>query len=154
MTEPQIPEQFWSLMQQHLGYTDAEMALFRSQPHNARVLAAALEMRNKTIVFEVVESAGCNSQHHVGTRFYFTGDGNLISKMAPSRVCAFATPVMAQSIFALHELMYAGVDPNQATFKRLGCPDVGVRCGGWGRIVLEARVVDREEAARMHREQA
>jgi len=154
MTEPQVPEQLWTLMQHHLGYTDEEMALFRKEPHNARVLATALQMRNKTIVFEVVESTGCNSQHKVGTRFYFTGDGNLITRMAPSRVCAFAAPVMGQVIFALQELMYAGVDPNRATFKRMGCPDVGVRCGGWGRIVLEARVVDREEATRMYQERA
>jgi hypothetical protein len=28
-------------------------------------------------------------------------------------------------------------------FNRVGCFDVGVRCGGWGHIALEIRVEDR-----------
>ena len=40
---------------------------------------------------------------------------------------------------------WAGVDPNEMRFKRAGCFDVGVKCGGWGRIVLQCRVVDRDE---------
>jgi hypothetical protein len=31
-------------------------------------------------------------------------------------------------------------------FKRFGCPDVGVRCGGWGHIVMEVKVEDRKKA--------
>jgi len=151
---PQLPEQLWPLIQQHLGYSDEEMAMFRADPRNAKVLQKALELRGKTIIFEVVRSHGCNSQHVEGTRFYFSGDGNLLTKMAPSRVCAFALPVMTQMIFGLQELLYAGVDPNEACFRRASCFDVGVRCGGWGNVVVEARVVDRDEAARLHAEQA
>ena len=29
-------------------------------------------------------------------------------------------------------------------FNRVGCFDVGVRCGGWGRIVFEVRMEDRK----------
>ena len=66
-----------------------------------------------------------------------------------SRVRALlpAIPAVAATglIFTSNELLYAGVDPNEMRFKRTGCFDVGVECGGWGRIVLELRVVDREE---------
>ena len=48
-------------------------------------------------------------------------------------------------IFAANELFYAGVDPNEMRFKRAGCFDVGVQCGGWGRVVLELSVADRKE---------
>ncbi len=150
MTIKEIPDQMWALIQQHLGYDDEEMALFRADPRNAKVLAAAPDMQRKTIVFEVVKSHGCNSQHQVGTRFFFTGDGNLITKMAPKRICAFALPVMTQLIFTMQDLWYAGVDPNEACFRRGGCFDVGVRCGGWGNIVMEAKVMDREEAEQLH----
>jgi uncharacterized repeat protein (TIGR04076 family) len=150
MTSVEIPDQMWALIQQHLGYDDEEMALFRADPRNAKVLAAAPEMRRKTIVFEVVKSQGCNSQHQVGTRFFFTGDGNLITSMAPKRVCAFALPVMTQIIFTMQDLWYAGVDPNEACFRRASCFDVGVRCGGWGNVVVEAKVMDREEAKKLH----
>jgi len=140
----------WPLIQQHLGYDDEEMARFRADPRNAKVLAVAPEMRRKTIVFEVVKSHGCNSQHQVGTRFFYTGDGNLITRLAPKRVCAYALPVMTHTIFALHELWYAGVDPNEACFRRASCFDVGIGCGGWGNVVVEAKVMDREEAEKLH----
>ncbi len=141
-----VPDQAWQLMQSHLGYDDRQMADFRSNPRNAQVLAKRAELRSKTIVFEVLQSHGCNSQHKVGTRFAFTGDGNLITKLAPSRVCVFAVPAMAQVIYAFHELLYAGIDPNEACFRRGSCYDIGAACGGWGRIVLEGRVMDRADA--------
>ena len=147
MTTPKVPDEVWALMKTHLGLSDEEIGVFRQNLRNAKVMATAPDMRQKTIVFEVVESRGCNSEHGVGTRFFFTGDGNLISKMAPPRVCAYAMPIMTQAIFGIQELWYAGVDPNSLCFKRAGCFDVGVRCGGWGRIVVEAKVMDRDEAA-------
>ena len=58
-------------------------------------------------------------------------------------------PNMRQAIFGLHELWYAGIDPNEMCFKRSGCFDVGVACGGWGNIIIEARVMDREEAEQL-----
>lgn len=153
MSESGVPDQVWEMMQQHLGYSDQEMELFRQEPRNAKVMATAPDMAQKTIVFTVVESHGCNSQHQVGTRFFFSGDGNLLTKMAPKRVCAYLMPVMSQGVFGLHELWYAGVDPNEACFRRAGCFDVGVRCGGWGRVVLESQVMGREEARQLWAQQ-
>ena len=46
-------------------------------------------------------------------------------------------------IFTANELHYAGVDPNQMRFKRAGCLDVGLECGGWGKVVLELQVEER-----------
>ena len=152
MTNARVPEPLWQVMQERLGYDDEEMKLFRENPRNAEVLATGMDMAQKTIVFEVVESEGCNSEHRVGTRFFFTGDGNLLTKMGPSRICAFLAPAMAQAVFAIHELWYAGEDPNQLRFRRGGCFDVGVQCGGWGHVVIEARVLEREEAKRLHAE--
>jgi hypothetical protein len=30
-------------------------------------------------------------------------------------------------------------------FKRFGCRDVGVQCGGWGKVVMEIRMEDRQK---------
>ena len=43
--------------------------------------------------------------------------------------------------------LYAGVDAAELTFRRAGCFDVGVRCGGWGNVVLEFSMRDREKAS-------
>lgn len=147
--DKKLLDQTFELMKKHLRYSDEEFALYKANPKNTKVLARALEMRQKTIVFEVIESSGCNSGHDAGTRFFFSGDGNLLTKWCPNKICAFALPIMSQAIFGLQELWYAGVDPNEMCFRRAGCFDVGVACGGWGRIILEAKVVDKEEAAKL-----
>jgi uncharacterized repeat protein (TIGR04076 family) len=139
-----VDESVWNTFQKHLGYTDEEMKEFRGNPRNADVLSKGPALMNKTIVVEVVKSHGCNSQHKEGDKFYFDGAGNLITKLCPKRICIYALSSVAMGIFASNELFYAGVDPNEMRFKRAGCFDVGVKCGGWGHIVMEIRVEDRK----------
>lgn len=138
-----IDDSIWAMVQQRLGYTDEEMALFKSRPENLTVMEKTPALMGKTIVVEVVESHGCNSLHKVGDRLYFDSAGNLLTKQAPSRVCVFGLKAIAPLVVAMQELFYAGVDPNRMIFKRTGCPDVGVRCGGWGHVVFEIRMEDR-----------
>ena len=146
MSKSDIPDQVWSFMPKQLGYTDEELETFRADPRHSDVLRTGPAMAQKTIVFEVVRSKGCNAQHKVGDRFYFTGDGLMLTRMNPKRVCAFLMPNMTTTIFTIGEMMYAGVDPNEMRFCRSGCFDVGLDCGGWGNVVLEAKVLDREKA--------
>ncbi len=140
-----VDENVWRLFQQRLGYTDEEMRTFRDDPRNEEVVAKGLELMNKTIVAEVVTSHGCNSQHKVGDKFYFDGSGNLISKLCPRKMCIYAVQALVPAVFAANELIYAGVDPNEMRFNRTGCFDVGVQCGGWGRIIMEVKVEDRNK---------
>ena len=139
-----VEEGMWNFIKEHLGYSDEEMRMFRENPMNEDVLSKAPALMNKTIIAEVVESQGCNSQHKVGDRFYLDGAGNLISKLCPKRMCIFPMSALASMVFGAHELFYAGVDPNEMRFKRFGCHDVGVRCGGWGHIVVELKVEERK----------
>ncbi len=140
-----IHDAAWKMFQQHLGYTDEEMAKFQADPRNAEVLAKAPDLMNKTIVAEVVESHGCNSQHKVGDKFYLDGAGNLISKLCPKMMCLYAVSALKPAVFAVNELFYAGADPNGLRFNRTGCSDVGIECGGWGHIVMEIKVEDRKK---------
>jgi uncharacterized repeat protein (TIGR04076 family) len=136
----------WKVMKSRLGYSDEEMKLFRENPRNEDIISKAPALMGKTIVTEVVESQGCNTQHHLGQKLYFDGAGNLLTSLCPKKVCIYALNAATGLIFASNELFYAGVDPNEMRFKRAGCFDVGVRCGGWGRVVLEISVQDREQA--------
>lgn len=136
----------WKVMQDRLGYTDDEMKVFRENPRNAEVLSRAPELLDKTIVLEVVASHGCNSQHKVGDTFHLDGAGNLLTERCPKKVCIYAISAAISLVYASNELFYAGVDPNDMRFKRAACVDVGVQCGGWGRIVLELTVRDRKDA--------
>jgi len=133
-------------MKERLGYTDEEMKAFRENPRNEDVVSKAPGLNNKTIVLEVMASHGCNSQHKVGDKFYFDGAGNLLTSRCPKKICVYALSASASMIFTAGELFLAGVDPNEMRFRRAGCFDVGVQCGGWGRIVLELTVHERGEA--------
>lgn len=140
-----VDESTWKFFQKHLGYTDAEMKKFRQNPRNEAVLQKAPVLTNKTIVAEVIESRGCNSRHKVGDKFYFDGSGNLLTKLCPGRICIYILQPMAGIISAINELIWAGVDPNEIKFRRAGCFDVGVDCGGWGRVVVEVSVQERQK---------
>jgi len=135
-----VDERMWKVVQRHLGYTNEELEQFRQNPRNADVLAKSPDLMTKTIVLEVVESHGCNSRHKIGDKFFFDGAGNLLTELCPKKVCAYSLSSAVLMVFAANELIYAGVDPNAIRFKRAGCFDVGLQCGGWGRIVLELRV--------------
>lgn len=140
-----VSEEVWNFYQEYLGYNDEEMKLFRENSRNEDVISKADALMSKTIIAEVVESQGCASQHKVGDKFYFDGAGNLITKLCPKRICIFALSPLQSGIFAANELLYAGIDPNEMRFKRTGCFDVGVKCGGWGRVVMELRVEERKK---------
>lgn len=135
----------WKVMKSHLGYTDEEMKAFRENPRNEDVLAKAPALLDKTIVLEVVASHGCNSGHKAGDKLYFDGAGNLLTQRCPKKVCIYALNAATAMIYASSELFYAGVDPNEMRFRRAACLDVGVQCGGWGRVVLELSVEDRKK---------
>ncbi len=138
-----VTEDIWAFMKNHLDYDDEQMKLFRQDPKNELVLSLAPQLSKKTIVVEVIESSGCNSQHKVGTKFYLDGAGNYITKLCPKKMCAFLTNSISGIVFGIHEIFYAGVDPKKIKFNRTGCSDVGVQCGGWGRVVVEVTVQDR-----------
>ena len=139
-----LDERTWKGVQQHLGYNDEEMKQFKENPRNEDVLSKTDVMLNKTIVAEIIESHGCDSGHKVGDKIYFDGRGiSLLTKLGPSRICIFALHSVALAMPALAELIYAGIDPNEMRFKRFGCVDVGIKCGGWGHIVMEINVEDR-----------
>ena len=125
-----VDESVWQYMQQRLGYSDEEMKKFRENPRNIEVLSKTDELLNITIVVEVVESKNCNSQHKIGDRFIFDGVGNLLTKKNPKRICIYALAGLSKLIFAINELIYAGVNPNKIRFKRTGCFDVGIDCNG------------------------
>jgi uncharacterized repeat protein (TIGR04076 family) len=141
-----INKDVWKFYQKHLGYNDDEIKKFQQNPRNEDVISKAAALMNKTIVIEVVEAHGCNSRHKAGDKFYFDGSGNLLTKLCPSRICFGAMNAMPPLISMAHELFYAGVDPNEMRFKKASCIDIGIQCGGWGRVIMEVKVEDRKKA--------
>ncbi|UCD90848.1 MAG: TIGR04076 family protein [Desulfobacterales bacterium] len=136
----------WHIIKRRLKYTDAQMNIFKTNPRNDDVLSKAPELMMKTIIVQVVDSHGCNSQHKLGDSFHFDGAGNLLTKLSPKKICIYALNAITPQIFAANELLFAGIDPNEMRFKRAACFDVGLEYDGWGRIVMEMRVESRNNA--------
>jgi len=101
-----------------LGYTDKEMKKFRGDPKNEDVLSKSPALMNKTIVVEVIESHGCNSQHKKGDKFYLDGAGNLISKLCPKRMCIFPMTSLASLVFGIHELFMQVLIPMKCDLRK------------------------------------
>ena len=131
-------------MQETLEFSDEEMKTLLDNPKNVQILKKGPELMKKTIVTEVTDSYGCASQHRVGDKFYFTGDGNLLTKLCPSRMCMSALNTAGGLVSNATTFMWAGGDPNEMPFTVAGCSDVGLKCGGWGHIVLKVKVEDRK----------
>ncbi len=130
-------------MQKILEFTDEEMEIFKKNPKNIEVLKMSPDLMNKTLIVEVIKSHGCASQHKVGDKFHFTGDGNLLTKLCPSRMCMSALSAAGNLVSGAVMFMWAGRDANEMPFTVAGCSDVGLQCGGWGHIVLQIKVEDR-----------
>jgi uncharacterized repeat protein (TIGR04076 family) len=125
------------VLQKKLGYTNEEMDTWKSRDRNREIAAMAPGLLKKRLVLEVVESHGCNSQHAKGDRFVFDAFGNLDTRQCPDQVCLFLLAGAQNLVYAGMELLLAGADPNKMGFNRTGCVDVGLECGGWGRVVVE-----------------
>ncbi len=139
----QVDDTVWRAMQQHLGYSDEELEVFKGDPRNQKVMARAADLLGKTVIFEVVESHGCNIQHKVGDRFLFAAEGFMLAHKGPKKVCPYLMPAMARLMWVIQERIYEGLDP-RPFFYRAHCEDVGIGCGGWGQVTIEAKIVDRE----------
>ena len=138
-----VSEDMKKNIKEMLDYNDEELKIFLDNPKNVELITKSLPLLNKTIVIEVVESKGCASQHKKGDKIYFDGSGNLLTKLSPKRICIYALSVLDSMINSALELMYVGANANEMRFYRVGCTDIGLECGGWGRIVMELKVIDR-----------
>ena len=138
-----IDQRMWRIMQKRLRYTDKEAELFKKNHRNEEVLSKSEELLKIRFKATVVDAHGCNSRHKAGEEFLIDGHGNLVKELNPDRICIYALSALSTLIFTAQELIYAGVDPNQMRFNRVGCIDVGLNCGGWGKIILELTVEEK-----------
>jgi uncharacterized repeat protein (TIGR04076 family) len=141
-----IDERVLKIIKTRFGYNEEEIELFSNNQRNAELLSKSKEFSEILIVLKVVESKGCNSNHKVGDKFYFDYAGNILTDLCPKKICGYALNSSLMLVFTANEMIYAGIDPNNIRFKRSGCFDVGIECGGWGRIVLELSIEQRSVA--------
>ena len=137
-------KQITKMIQKRLGLEDKEFQPIKDSPKFQRLFDNILFGSRYRLVAEIVESKGCHSGHVKGQKLFFDSAGNLLTREAPERVCAFLMPNLTVMINAFFENLLNGRDPNEVMFNRTGCYDVGPACGGWGHVIVEMRAEPRE----------
>jgi hypothetical protein len=136
-------EQIIKMLQKRLSLDDKEFQSVKDSPRFQRLFDNILAGSRYRLVAEIVESKGCHSGHVKGQKLFFDSAGNLLTREAPERVCAFLMPNLTVLINAFFENILNGRDPNEVMFNRTGCYDVGPACGGWGHVIVEMRAEPR-----------
>lgn len=137
-----MDERLFKLMKRHLKYDGDQYKKFRDRPENREILEKIGEITRMEIVARVVSASGCNSGHAVDQEIVFDGAGNLIAAKSPQKICIFLLGNLPGLVFSIHELIYAGITPEELRlrFPRTGCSDVGVENCGWGHVIVEVSV--------------
>ena len=135
-----VDDAIYQAVQQRVGYTDAQMKLFKKHPLSQKMLQTKTitNILRTNIIFEVVEAHNCNIGHKAGDKFYFNGEGYMITKKCPDKICPYLMPFMAHTMFLIQDRLFEGLDPIP-TFPFGHCMDVGVECGGMGQVLLETK---------------
>jgi uncharacterized repeat protein (TIGR04076 family) len=133
-------EEIWRRFQKHMGYTDQEMEIFRSDPQKVRMVTQTPDFVKCRVIAEVIESHGCHARHRVGDRFVMTAGGQLISDECPQRMCMFALGPVSSMLPVIYERLITKSDPDFERFNIVQCTDVGLDKGGWGKILMKVYV--------------
>jgi len=123
-----------------LGYTDAQWKTWQENPRNLKVVENLMDFQKYKLVAQVTSSYGCAAGHKVGDRIVFGGDGTLLCKENPERICFGLLSPLAAHVGGLLEKICNGEDPTRIAFNKVHCVDVGVEHGGWGEVVVEVKV--------------
>ena len=133
-------EEIWNRFQKHMGYTDEEMKVFRSDPAKVKMVTQTPEFVKCRVIAEVIESQNCHAKHKVGDRFVMTAGGQLITEECPKRICMFALGPVSTVLPAIYERLLTKSDPNLERYNIVQCTDVGLDKGGWGKVLMKVYV--------------
>jgi hypothetical protein len=128
------------VIKEMLGYTDAQWETWKSNPRNLKIAEHIGETAKYRIVAEVTSVYGCGAGHKVGDRIVYAGDGTLLCKENPDKVCFGLLAPVNPIAMAVLDKICAGEDPTRMAFNKVHCTDVGVDHGGWGEAIAEVRV--------------
>ncbi len=128
-----------------VGYNDFELAKFHENGHRIRQVNRLARIASKySIEAKVISAKNCNSGHVVGQTVILDVDGNLISKSCPNRMCVYLISQLIVPIALINERFSEELPPNDFHFMRtIHCPDTGVECLGYGRVVMQIQVIPR-----------
>ena len=140
-----VPEEMWQGVKAMMGFSDEELEIFKNQPRTKKIIGRLEGLQQASVIFEVKKSHGCIAGHKQGDHYVFPNGGSMDLKCSSPSLCPFLMPPMARIMWILQERVWEGLDP-LPLYATGQCDDVGLDCNGWGRVVIEARILDQTEA--------
>jgi hypothetical protein len=137
----QVPEEMWQGIKEIMGYSDKELEVFKNQPRTKKIIGRLEGLNKASVIFEVKKSHGCIAGHKQGDHYVFPNGGSMDMKSSSPSLCPFLMPPMARIMWILQERVWEGLHP-LPLYATGQCDDVGLECNGWGRVVIEARILD------------
>ena len=128
-----------------LGYTEAQWETWKSNPRNLKIVENAQEIPKYKLIAEVTNSYGCAAGHKVGDKIVFDGAGCLLCKESPEKIGFGLLSPMSPMAGVVLDKICLGEDPTLMAFNSVHCVDVGVDRGGWGEVVVQAKVEKTQE---------
>ncbi len=133
-----------SAITQLTGYSDQEMTRFMKQPRTPKILGKLDAIGQTSVIFEVKQSQGCVAGQKEGDYYLFPNGSVMDLKNSTPHLCPFLMPPMTRMMWILQERVWEGLAP-LPLYATGQCDDVGLDCDGWGRVIIEARIMTPEE---------
>ena len=130
----------WDKFQKNMGYTDAEMAEFRADPHRRKAAEVLGEANRRTVVARVVASHGCAAGYQIGDTIEVSAAGLIKGGSRPHN-CIYAVAPMTLHAVMAHDRIADGRDPGEMWWNAFSCQDSGFCAGGWGQVSFKIEVV-------------
>jgi uncharacterized repeat protein (TIGR04076 family) len=118
-----------------MGYSDAQIAEYRSDPMKVKAMEKAPKFTTYNIIAECVESHNCNAGHKAGDKIVMDGNGVILRDQCPERMCYSVIQTIAPCVYAVWERFGDDLDDVRILLDKVHCPDVGVEKGGWGETI-------------------
>ncbi len=135
-------ERRWCKFQEHLCYTDEELEIYRSYPQHVKVTEQGRMFVKNRIVIEVIEAHNCGNGYKAGDKFVVDSEGGLVIAECPPRLCVAAISAFMPLVNQMWQAFYNG--STELIQDTVRCPDIGVRHGGTGEILMRIRAVPKD----------
>lgn len=132
-------EELWKRIQRALALTDKQVDMVKASPHRRKLLESGPEQVRRKIVAEVVEAQNC-AAHGVGAKYVIRANGVLRVDDNSGRLCVSVLSLLYPVVDAVSNALAEGYDPKPFAERFIRCPDTGIECGGYGRVLLKVTV--------------
>ena len=129
-------------MRENWGWTEEQIK--NLSPRLRRNVRVTPRRRAIKLIAEVVKAENCACKPKIGDKIVINGAGILAKRQTTfPYLCLFALAPLLPFVYVVYDRCVEGLDCSPQGFgDHVGCADVGVGCGGWGKVVFKVYCVE------------